>query len=133
MTLRGVDDVDALLSKIAPRQAQNIMRATVHEMAGGVRKDAQAGMPVDDGDMKRATKAKREQVRYGRIRSTVRVAKKAFYWRFLEYGDGPDKVEHAFFLRAVERLRAEMMSRYLVAFGKKWEAALARHRKKFGG
>lgn len=133
MTLRGVEDVDRLLTRIAPRQAQNIMRATVHEMAGGVRKDAKAGMPYKSGDMQRATKAKREQVRDGRIRSTVRVDKKAFYWRFLEYGDGPDKVAHAFFGRAVERMRAEMHRRYLVAFGKKWEAALARHRKKFGG
>ena len=28
----------------------------------------------------------------------------AFYWRFLEYGDGPDGVEHAFFLRAKEKV-----------------------------
>lgn len=133
MTLRGVDDVNDLLGRIAPRQATNIMRATVHDMAGEVRKDAKANVPVDEGDLRRAIKARREQVKYGKISSTVRVGRAAFYWRFLEYGDGPDGVEYAFFARAVEKLSRNMHRQFLLSFGKKWEAALTRARKRNGG
>lgn len=130
--LRGIDDVDALLSQVAPRQAKNIMRSTVHDMAGQVRNDAKKDMPVDEGTMKKGTKAKREKVRDNRVKSTVRVGG-AFYWRFLEYGDGPDGVEHAFFGRAVQKIRANMNERFLRSFGKKFEQTLARARKRYGG
>lgn len=131
--LSGIDDVDRLLSQVAPKQARNIMRSTVHDMAGQVRNDAKKAMPVDEGDMTKGTKAKRERVRNNRVKSTVRVARKAFYWRFLEYGDGPDGVEHAFFARATQKLKMNMNQRFLTSFGKKFEQTLARARKRHGG
>lgn len=130
--LRGIEDVDRLLGRVAPNQARNIMRSTVHDMAGQVRNDAKKVMRVDEGDMKKGTKAKRERVRDNRVKSTVRVARKAFYWRFLEYGDGPDGVEHAFFARAVQKLKSSMNQRFLKSFGKKFEQTLARARKRYG-
>lgn len=132
VTIRGVDDINNLLEQIAPREAGNIMRATIHGVAGQIRDDAKAGMPVDEGTMKKATKAKRERVRFGRISSTVRVARNAFYWRFLEYGQGPDGVESAMFAKAVEKFRSRMDEVFLTQFGKKWEAALARAAKRNG-
>ena len=132
VTLNGVDDVSAMLSKIAPRHANNIMRATIHGVAGEIRNDAKKAMPVDEGDMKSGTKAKRERVKFGRINSTVRVGG-AFYWRFLEYGQGPDGVEHAMFFKAVEKFRTNMDRIFVEQFGKKWEAALKRAAKRNGG
>lgn len=129
MKLRGVDDVDHVLSRIAPRQAKNIMRSTVHDMAKQVRDDARDGMPEDEGTMKKVTRHKRERVVMNKIRSTVRVGFDAFYWRFLEYGDGPDRIAHDFFLKAVHKLRSNMTSRFLTSFGDKFERALARARK----
>ena len=131
VTLKGIEDVNKLLEKVAPRQAINIMRATVHDMAGSISKDAKADMPVDEGDMKKGTKHHRRRGKPGQVQSDVAVAG-AFYWRFLEYGQGPDGEEHAFFLKAVEKMRAEMVSRFLTSFGKKWESALARARKRAG-
>lgn len=127
--LKGLDDVDELLSKIAPRQAQNIMRATIHGIAGEIRDDAKRDMPVDEGDMKRGTKSKREKSVRGQLLSTVRVAG-AFYWRFLEYGQGPDGVEVAMFGKAVAKYRARQNEIFLQQFGKKFEAALVRARKR---
>jgi len=114
------------LTQIAPRQAKNILRATVHDMAKEVRDDAKENMPVDEGTMKGATKHKRERGMPSQLRSTVRVGKQAFYWRFLEYGDGPDGVAYDFFFNAVHSMRSKMMTRFLVSFGKKFEAAAAR-------
>ena len=132
VTLTGVGDVNKMLNKIAPRQAKNILRATVHGVAGTIRDDAKKNMSVDTGTMKRATKAKRERVRGGIIRSTVRVAKSAFYWRFREYGQGPDGVEDAMFLKAVEKFRSNLERVFTEQFGKKWEAALKRAAKRNG-
>jgi len=133
--IRGLEDVDELLSQIAPKQARNIMRSTVHDMAGQVRNDAKRAMPTEEGTMKKGTKAKRERIRAfdDRVRSTVRVNRQAFYWRFLEYGDGPDGVEHAFFLKATQKMSVSMDALFLASFGKKFEQTLARARKRNGG
>lgn len=131
-TIRGIDDVNDLLKKVAPRQAKNIMRATVHGVAGEIRDEAKAMMPVDEGTMVRATRSKRRRGRVGEIRSDVIVTATAFYWRFLEYGQGPDQVEYGMFMRAVEKFRANMNRIFIEQFGKKWEAALARAAKRNG-
>lgn len=132
VTIKGVEDVDRLLTQIAPNQAVNIMRATIHGVAGTIAKDARDGMSVDSGDMKKATKHRRERTRFGLISSTVRVAKKAFYWRFREYGQGLDGVEDAMFGKAVAKYRADFDKIFIAEFGKKFEAALARARKRLG-
>ena len=125
-TISGLEDVDRLLSQIAPREAKNIMRATVHDMAKKIRDDAKSNMPEDEGTMKRATKHKRERGTPATVESTVRVGKDAFYWRFLEYGDGPDGVAYDFFLRSVVGMRNVMTTTFLTSFGNKFEAAAAR-------
>lgn len=127
--ITGLEDVERILRSIAPRHAQNIMRATVHDVAKEVRDDARAGMPENEGKMKKATRHKRERAFPGRVESTVRVSKAAFYWRFLEYGDGPDGVAYNFFRNSVEMMRAKLHRQFLVSFGKKFEAALVRARK----
>lgn len=134
VTLRGIDDVNNLLTTVAPRHAYNIMRATVHGVAAEVRKDAKSNAPVDDGELQQAIKHKRERAdrRKGYVWSTVRVNKRAFYWRFVEYGQGPDGWAQGFFLKAIEAMRQDIHQKFLVTFGKKWEAALARARKRNG-
>ena len=128
--IRGLDDVDNLLSQVAPRQAKNILRTTVNDMAKQIRDDARDGMPENEGTMIKATRHKRERGTPSTVQSTVRVGRAAFYWRFLEYGDGPDKVAYDFFLRATNKMRAEMMRRFLMSFGAKFEAAAARAAKR---
>lgn len=126
--IEGVEDINNLLSKIAPTKAKNIMRSTVHGMAGEVRSDAKKAMPVDSGDMKRGTKSKRRRQRGTKIASDV-VVSGAYYWRFVEYGQGPGGREVAMFMKAVEKLRANFNSILIKQFGKKFEAALKRARK----
>jgi HK97 gp10 family phage protein len=133
VTLDGADDMAALLENIAPRQAINIMRATIHSVAGTIRDDAKRKMPRDEGNMIKATKARREKTRGNLALSTVRVGRQspdAYYWRFLEYGDGPDGVDHAFFAKAVNLYRQDQTAIMVREFGKKFEAALARARKR---
>lgn len=130
VTITGIADVNRLLSQIAPTEAKNLMRATVHGLATDLVKSARERMPVDSGDMKRSTGAKRERGNRTTLASSVRVAGIAFYWRYLEYGQGPDRVEHAFFLQSLEALRPDLDRRYLEIFVDKLIARLKRLNKK---
>lgn len=126
----GLEDVSRILGEIAPREARNIMRATVHDMAKDIRDTARDDMPENEGTMKKATRHKRERGAPTQLESTVRVSGDAFYWRFLEYGDGPDGVAYDMFRNATVGMRSEMHGRFLKSFGDKFEAALMRARKK---
>lgn len=101
--IRGIDDVRRLLADLMPREAKMLTRQTTKDVADAIAQEAKEIMPVDDGDMRRGTRTKQERDKDGVGRASVRV-RKAFYWRFLEYGDGPDGIEHAFFLRSKEKV-----------------------------
>lgn len=134
ITVSGIADVNAILSQIAPREGVNLIRATVHDIALQLAKSAKDKAPDDPstgaGDLKSSIKAKRTRGTRERVGSDVTVAGSAFYWRFLEYGDGPDGVEHAMFLKSLQEMRPEMERVYLEAFAKKLIARLKRARNK---
>ncbi len=130
--ITGIKDVEMLLQSVGARQGKNIMRATVHDMAKEIRDDARKNMPEDEGTMISETKHKRERGTPNTVESTVRVGKAAFYWRFLEYGDGPDGVAYDFFLKSVHNMRGKMMTTFLTSFGSKFEDAAARAAKRAG-
>ena len=130
--ITGIADVNRALSEVGPREGRNLIRATVQDIAQQLAKAAKANAPTDEGDLRAAIHAKRDRAQRDRVSSSVRVAGKAFYWRFLEYGDGPDRVEHAFFLRALQEMRPNMDRVYLEAFAKKLAARVQRELKKRG-
>lgn len=122
----GLSDVAAVLNSIAPREAKNLTRSTVHASAAQIAKDAKRFMPSDTGKMKKATKPVRRSIKDNIIRSDVMVTSVAFYWRFREYGQGPDMREDAMFMKAVALFRKDFDRIFTEQFGKKLEARLAR-------
>ncbi len=132
VNIRGIADVNRVLTTIAPNEARNLMRVTVFEIAKDFAKEGADRAPKDDGVLAASVKAKRERGTRNSIAATVRVAPQAFYWRFLEYGQGPDKVEHAMFLQTLQALRPDLERRYLEIFVKKLLARLARKNKAKG-
>ena len=136
VTVKGIADINAVFAQIAPREGINLIRATVHDIALQLAVSAKAKAPDDPatgaGDLKSSIKAKRTRGTRERVGSDVIVLSQAYYWRFLEYGDGPDNVEHAFFLKALQEMRPEIDRVYLEAFVKKLTARIARVRKKAG-
>ena len=132
----GIADINRILRELAPREAKNIMTATVYDITKTVAADAADRTPDDPStggaDLKSSIKAKRERGTRGTIEATVRVTNinRNYFWRFLEYGQGPDKVEHAMFLKSLEGLRPDIDRIYAEAFVKKLVARLARARKK---
>lgn len=132
-TISGISDVNEVLATIAPREAINLMRVTVHDIAGQAVKIAQGYSPDDTGVLDKSMRHKRARSKKGTVQSDVIVAGEAYYWRFLEYGQGPDRVEHAMFLKTLQAMRPDLDRIYLDTFVRKLEARLARARKKQGG
>lgn len=138
ITVRGIADVNAILADLAPKEAKNLLRATVYDIAKTAADTATRYTPDDPatsgGDLKSSIKPKREKGNRGRVESSVTVTniRRNYFWRFLEYGDGPDHVEHAMFAKAIEQMRPDISRIYLEAFVKKLIARLKRERKRLG-
>lgn len=136
ITISGIADINAILSQIPAREGINLMRATVHDIAGQLAKAAADNSPDDPstgkGDLKSSIKARRRRGTRTVVNSDVVVAPSAYYWKFLEYGDGPDNVEHAMFLKALQAMRPDVDRVYMKAFAKKLIARMMRARKKAG-
>ncbi len=130
VTITGIADVNRILREIAPNEARNLLRATITDLAKDVATSAREKAPAEEGDLKAGIHHKRERGKRDLLASSAGVRGPAFYWRFLEYGQGPDGVEHAFFMRAVKEIEPELEARYLRIFGQKLENRLARLRKK---
>lgn len=136
LRIRGVADVNAVLLQLPPREGINLIRATVHDIAIQLAKSGKSNAPDDpftgSPDLKSSIRAKRRRGTKTIVQSDVIVLAAAFYWRFLEYGDGPDNVEHAMFLKALQEIRPDITRVYLEAFTKKLIAKMKRARGKAG-
>lgn len=124
-------DVIDVLQSVTPRVAKNLVRATVHGVAGEVRDEIKRVAPDDPatrkGDIVRTTKAKRLRQRAPWLfESSVRIG--AFYWRFHEYGT-QKLSERPFVLPSAERVRGDLVPTFRKQFGKKLEATLKRANK----
>lgn len=131
VTIEGIEGVNRALNEVGPREGRNLIRATVQDIASQLAKSAKENAPADKGDLRAGIKAKRDKGSRNTVSSSVRVFG-AFYWRFLEYGDGPDGVEHAFFLKALQEMRPNMDRVYIDAFAKKLAARIKREMKRRG-
>ena len=129
--IKGIADVNRALTEVGPKEGRNLIRATVQDIAQQLAKSAKEYSPDDTGQMDAGIKAKRDKPTRNTVASSVRVYD-AYYWRFLEYGDGPDGVEHAFFLKALQEMRPNMDRVYMDAFAKKLAARIKREMKRRG-
>jgi len=105
--VHGVADLSSLLAGVMPKEARVLTRHMVRDVASAIATEAKSIMPIDDGQMVGGTHAAQEKDGPEGARATVRV-RGAFYWRFLERGDGPDGIEHAFFLRSREKVMSKI-------------------------
>lgn len=128
----GIEQVNYILANSAPREAVNLLRATTYDIAKTAAVIAQAYTPDDPstgiGDLKSSIKAKREKGSRYRLLASVIVTniRRNFFWRFLEYGQGPDHVEHAMFAKTIQSMKPSLVPIFLKAFGAKLENRLRR-------
>lgn len=82
----GDKEVMAILDSIAPKEARNLARSTIHGIASRITKGAKQRVSVDKGTLRKGIYTKRDKSPPDRPVSTVRFKPHAFYWRFVEYG-----------------------------------------------
>jgi len=137
MEVMGDREIIDLLNNIAPREANKLLKSSVRGVASSVRTEARASVPKKSGNLARSIMVKLKRSQRGHVRYDVRVrAGKAqkndgFYWRFLEYGTQFIS-ERAYFRRAAEKLRPNLVPIFRRQFGLKLEAALRRKGRRRG-
>lgn len=111
----GIDGVRRALAQMGPAGKKHARKA-VRSVADAIVAEAKPGVPVDQGVLRAAIVARTERDVGGQPLSAVKVKRSAFYWRFLEYGQGPDGVEHAFFMRAKAKVLSQIDSVMVAGF-----------------
>jgi len=132
VTVKGVADVNRILRQIAPAEAKNLLRATAADLAKAVADGARQHSSDDTGRLDKAITSKRQRGSATVIAAAAVVKGAAFYWRFREYGQGPDHKADAMFLKSVQALKPQLNELYLKVFGQKLEKRLQRLAKKTG-
>lgn len=101
--MQGLAEVLQALERDLPHVAREVSADFRLEVAKAIAAMAVELAPRRTGRLTIAIKARQSPDDPDYAEVYVRRGKGgAFYWRFVEYGDGPDGVEHGFFLRARE-------------------------------
>jgi len=132
----GMPQLLFVFNTLAPREASNLVRATVHAVSRAVADDIKAAAPVDTGNLRDAIRISRRKAQRGSARSVVTFnrrrpkngaaqKKSAFYWKFQEYGTQSQPAQ-PFVGPVVQRFNRDMGSIWREHFGKKLMQKLAR-------
>lgn len=134
--IEGMEDLKKVLDQMAPKASRNLMRSTIHAIAGQIAKEAKGQAPKDSGTLKKAIKAKRRRPKTPdkpfsdvMIEHGGQATNDAFYWRFVEYGT-QNAPAHPFMQPAIDLMRPQVPAIMREQFGKKLEAMLKRAAKK---
>lgn len=128
-SISGTKEIQNILTEIAPKHANNLMRSTIHGIASTIAKDAKENAPKATGALKINLKAQRKKSPPDKPVSEVKI-KTAFYWRFVEYGTKSGVKEHGFIRKAVDKANTNLNQILTEQFGKKLQSMLAREAKK---
>lgn len=123
----GMKDLEKLLLDVMPREANNIARRTVTNIAASMRKEMRPKVPKAEGDLRKGIKSKRNRGKPNYVEAQV--YSEEFYWRFQEHGTINIPAQ-PFALPTVEAYRARLNEIYREEFGKQFEKEMAKRVKK---
>ncbi len=135
--ITGIEEFRKMAGTLAPRQARNLARSTVHGVAGEIRKQMKKKAPKDDGTLRKAIKAKRRKMQGNTAISDVRiehgngVKNDAWYWHFSEFGTTHHSAQ-PYIRPTVSEVEPQLPQIFQREFAKKLEKALAREAKRQG-
>lgn len=130
MQVTGLDDLRETLGAVAPNEANNILRATVHGIAGQVRDAMKGRVKRLSGALAKSIKAVRRGSPAPNVHvSDVRIGATAPYGLMLEFGTSKTPAQ-PYIVPTVEEMRPTMPAEYREQFFSKYEKALAKRAKK---
>ena len=131
VVISGTKDIMRILEEIAPKEAGNLMRATVNGIAAEARKEIRKRAPKDTGFLRKAIKSRRKKSPPYAPLAIVYADKGAGYWKPLEYGSKINNLKAYYFMRdgaaVVQKNLEEITTR---VFTKRLEAKIKRDLKK---
>ena len=119
--IEGLEQVGRVLSQLAPIEAKRLMRLTVRDVAQIFADDAKTRIPERTGKLRKSVKAKVNKDSGSTLSASV---SGIFYGRILDQGDGPDGVEHAFYMRAREKVNGDLPQLVVDKFARRLVARL---------
>lgn len=131
----GMEDVQDMLLNVTPREAKNILRRTTLSLAGRVRDRLKDLVPVDEGDLKRSIKAKRNRGTRTMVEASVVAdlsggrSGRGHHWWWVEEGTVKMPAQ-PYIVPSVEAIRPEVPSIYREDFGVHLERELQKRKKK---
>lgn len=130
MQIEGLEELKETLLEVSPREANNILRATVHGLAGRVRDVMKTRVKVDQGEVRDGIYALRRRGKQNFPVSEVRI-RNTDHALMLEFGTSKTRPQ-PYIVPTVEGLRGQVPGMYREEFGKKFEKAMARRNKRLG-
>ena len=121
VTIEGLEQIGQVLNQIAPVEAKRLMRLTARDVAQAFADEAKGHVPVRTGRLAKSIKAKIDKDDGNTISASVRGV---FYGRILDAGDGPDHVEYGFYMRAKEKIQADLAAMVIDKFARRLVARL---------
>lgn len=84
--LKGGKELQAFLDKLPAKIERNIMRSALRAGAKIIADEAKLNVPVRDGDLRNSIRVT-TRARKGQVSASAKAgSKKAWYWRFVEFG-----------------------------------------------
>ena len=125
LELLGADDLQKTLADFAPKEARNILRATVQALAGKVRDELRKNVKQPTGQLRKSIRSVRRRGTENEIVSEVRGGSTAPYMLMLEFGTSKTRAQ-PFIGPTVEQMRPDLLRFYREEFGKKFTASVAK-------
>lgn len=133
--IEGMDELQATLKDVLPREARNILRRTTLKIASQVRDVVRQRAPVDTGNLKKSIKSKRDKGTPTNITASVYVDKsggksgKGYHYHFVEFGTVKMSAR-PFIVPTVEEMRPGLSEEYRKEFGVQFEKEMQKRAKK---
>lgn len=90
--ITGGRELDAFLQTLSVKVEKNIMRSALRQGANAIKDEAKANVPVHLGELRRSIRVT-TKAKGGQVSASVKAGnKKAFYWRFVEFGTAAHKI-----------------------------------------
>lgn len=131
MQITGLEEMRAKLADMAPREARNLLRSTVHGTATEIRNRLRQRVPKDTRTLEKAIVSKRRRGKPDEIVSDVIIEhgrgarRNAFYWHIVEFGSTRAPAR-PFIIPTVEEISPRIPEIFRDQFGSKLAARLKR-------
>jgi hypothetical protein len=123
----GSAEVQRILSELAPKHANNLMRSTTQAVASEIARDSRKLVPKRTGALRKGIKARRRKS--PPFEPLSEITSDNFYWRYIEHGTRYVKGV-GFVQKTMAKIRPQLPQMGERLFSKKLDAMVKRELKK---